>query len=395
MGGTVHGVVNKTWPRYGSSADENAMHLFAAIAQFFDHLCTVGGGSIMTRIASNYGGGSGFDYPGGSNPIGYNQVLGVWKMNTSTLRPGGGSALGEVYILLSACGTANDVWGLTASGTDTGWDGEVVISMAFREDGGNPWNGTSNNNGLDTPVVGNPWTDGGSTLHVFSRPNAPGGSYSSGKNFVSSLCRINNMYTMTITEGFFHGVADDDNWIFFYTGFDGMTTTEPKWYGAVCFGLGDLQPNCGSDPYNCYLWIDPAMPFSRNSDFGDPSGTSSNQGGAKCPRSQVHPVRFDAFADSALSQDRQPNNYSPASAVYDELALFTYTDTSWYGYAHEPGGSDFWRVLYGVPNESLDATNERAALGTQATLQDKLTIPWPSTVGEAPGATRTPAGVAF
>lgn len=407
MAGTVHGVVNKTFPRYALTADENAIHIFACVAHFFDHLGTAGGGNIMTRVASNYGGGTGYDFPGGSNPIGYNKVMGSWKMNTSTLRPGGGSALGEVYIHLAAGPTAGTAgWGIVGTSGDTLNDGEVMMSMAFREDGGNPSlvqnSGGStppNNNGSDKfPSSGSIWTAGASTVHVFPRCNNPGGSYNTNKQMMATLSGGSNYATINILEGYFHGFADDDNWIFFITSHPGLVaSSEPLKYQAICFGLGELQPNCegpGLDPYTSYWWMEHDMPFSRGGSYGDSAGTASNQGGLKVPRGQISDMYANVW-QVGLDQVRSPNPYSTGGLIREEQGIALHNSSAWVGYGHEPGGDDFWRIIYGVPNEALDATNKRAVFGNPTLLNEKITVSWPDTIGEVPGATRTPDGVAF
>jgi hypothetical protein len=401
MGGTVHGMVNKKIPVYANNNHKNGAAVFACIAQFFDHLCTVGGGNIMTRVASNYGGGTGFDYPGGANPIGYNLTMGLWKMNTSTLRPGGGSALGEVYIFMvttdqSSSSQYISYWGLRMNNGEQYGGSRVGLQIVFREDGGDPWNSTENNDGLDVP--GSPlWTAGGSTLHVvLPRSCNPGGAYDSGKNQLANLGGTGAWYEWTILDCYFHGVADDDNFVLFVTR-ESAATSEPLDYAACVFGLGDLQPNAegpGADPYCCYAWIDSSLSFSRGSVYGDTTGASGDQGGLKTPRGQIAELQASVFT-AGLDQYRAPNRYSTGALIYDELAVSLYNANGWIGYGHEPGGSDFWRLIYGVPNESLDATNERAAFCSTATLSEKITVPWPGTIGEAPGATRTYAGVTF
>lgn len=402
MGGTVHGMVNKKFPRYGDHRYENSNHVFACVAQLFDHLCTVGGGSIMTRVASNYGGGTGFDFPGGSNPIGYNKVMGLWKMNTSTLRPGGGSALGEVYIFLVATGDGTSgnylsTWGLRSNSNDQNGSGKCCMQIVFREDGATPWTGGTANTGTDAPGTSPLWDAGASTLHVvLPRCCNPGGSYDTEKDLVANLAGTGNFYDFGILEGYFHGFADDDNFAFFFTN-DASLDAEPLNYAAVVFGLGDLQPNAegpGADPYCCYAWIDVALSFSRGNGYGDTTGAAADQGGLKTPRGQIGSLQASTFA-TGLDQNRSPNRYSTAQLVYDEYAVQLYNGSGWIGYGHEPGGSDFWRFIYGVPNEALDATNERAAFCSTALLSEKITVPWPSTIGEAPGATRTEAGVTF
>jgi len=404
MGGTVHGVVNKTTPRYSSSAvAANVANVFASFAQFFDHLSTPAGGSIMTRIASNYGdGGSGFDYVGGAAPVGIgasSKLLGVWEMNTSTLRPGGGSALGKVYFMLVASPGSNATayfnnWSLFVN-TDQYGQGKVGLQIAFREDGLSPWTGGVANLGGDTP--GNPpWTDGGvSTLHlILPRCCNPGGAYGGSMDNMAELGRI-YFGDLDITEGYFHGFADDDNIAVFFTSSDGWNVSDdPRDFAAFYFGLGELQPNCGADPYFCYSWVDVALGFSRGSTYGDTAGSADNQGGLKPPGTTVGGL-IVSTPFYGLDQNRSPNPYSVGGLVSEEQGTQIISWDAWLGYGHEPGGSDFWRIIYGVPNEALDATNKRIALGNTSLLNEKITMPWPDTIGEAPGATRTNDGVKF
>lgn len=396
MGGTVHGVVNKTFPRIVDNDYQNSGCVFAAFAQFFDHLSTPAGGSIMTRIASNYGGGSGFDYPGGSNPFGTGNVklLGVWKMNTSTLRPGGGTALGEVYISLVASLSSSSssyfsTWGLLSNDSGTGY-GELAMQVAFREDGGDPWNVTRANLGADVPSNPVIWTAGGSTVHVLPRSNNPGGDHNTNKQNMSEMGMF---YNFSILEGYFHGFADDDNFVCFYSSAAGLDS-DPRTFASCGFGLGELRANAGADPYFCYNWIDKEPGFNRGTTYGDTAGSSDYQGGVKKPRSGVSGLQASDIM-GGLDQDRSPNRYSVGGLVYDEVPVQIYEANGTLGYGHEPGGTDFWRFIYGVPNEALDAANKRVALGDTGLLSEKITVPWPDSIGEAPGATRTNDGVKF
>jgi len=400
MAGTVHGMVNKTFPRIADSNYSNCVHTFAAFAQFFDHLSTPAGGSIMTRISSHYGGGTGFDYPGGANPVGYTAPMGVWKMNTSTQRPGGGSAIGEVYIFIAAFTIATSEpqdFGLTIAGSGNAV-GKAGMQIAFAEDGSNPWKGGVANVGGDRPADPLVWDAGASTLHmILPRSCAPGGVASTNRDNMAQI--VNNM-AFDILEGYFHGFADDDNFIVFFSGYQAVQEDDdPREYSALCFGLGELQPNCGVDPYFCYSWVEGGdvngMPFARGQTHGDSAGTNRERnGGMKSPRGDVHTAIYSVF-HTGLDETRSPNEYSSNGLIREEQATYCYTAAAWLGYGHEPSGTDFWRIIYGVPNEALDATNKRAAFGIVSLLTEKVTVAWPDSIGEAPGATRTPAGVAF
>lgn len=386
MSGTVHGLVNKQWGRIAPSINGNQMPMFKAFAAFFDHLCTPAGGSYMTRVASR---GSTWNDLQSTD---YTQVaFGVWKMKTSTLRPGGGSALGEVYILLATAGGTyiNSLSGLRSGGADG--QNIVGMSIAFREDGGNPWNGGTDNDGADE-INTQVWTAGASTLHCFPHSNNPGGGFATNRNdtLLVSGYASNGLYYIDIPYGFLHGVADADNFAVVYSAYEALRTDDdPKQFAALVFGLGDVMDGVTADPFLCYAWVDGELPIPL-----DPSGFGSNSGGVKKPGSTVGYVYFHPIIP-ALDAGRQPNPYLSGGSKYDESAMALATDNGAIGWAHEPSSADFWRLTYGPPNEGYDATSKRAAFGPIATASTRITIPWPDSIGEAPGGSRTLAGVGF
>lgn len=397
MAGTVHGLVNRKWDRWDTATYDNTRNIFACFAEFFDHLCTVGGGSIMTRVASQHGNGSGLS----RGQVGSNHAWGVWKMNTSTLRPGGGTALGEVYFLLVQMASSYDIGYVISSTTGATQRGSMSMAIAFREDGGNPWNGGTDNDGLDE--VGSPvWTAGASTVHVFPRSNNPGGSHNTNKNNVYCLSGGVSpwYYYMDIAYGYFHAFADDDTIAILHTGYEGIRDADdPKVFSAMVFGLGTTQPNITTDPYFCYCWWDEQLPYSENGAYGDTGGGGMNNGGIIRPPGAA-PYRVGTYYGeiflNGLDSSRQPNPYSLGGGTdYDEAGLNLLCEDAWLGYSHEPGGDDFWRLVFGVPNEGYDPVAKRAAFGNLDTLSMRVSVPWPDSIGEAPGATRTLDGVFF
>lgn len=409
MGGTVHGLVNKRFGG-GVSADYgNSRYPFAATVEFFDHLCTVGGGSIMTRVASNDGNGSAGAALTPATALGSTYCWGLWKMNTSTARPGGGSALGEVYILLLAFQQllpANHSPPLLMHGqSDSNSYATLGIQMAFAEDGLSPWNGSTNNNGNDTMGTAGGgsnliwWSATSSPVHVICpRSNNPGGSYNTNKQNFAAIGE--RYYYFDEPYGYFHGIADDDNWVVFLSGQEALNDQDdPLWYAAFGFGLYDFQPNvAGSNAYACYAFNDEQLPQQMNSAYGDTGGTSQNQGGILPPGGSVRGMYLREYSPG-IGASYQPNPYSSTGAIYDEYGSAVYVTelgvAGWLGWRQEPGEYPFFRQVYNVQCEALDATAQRAAFGSNVYASTKVTVPWPTAVGEAPGATRTDAGVAF
>jgi hypothetical protein len=168
MAGTPRGRVDA----YTSLAYTNgapAQYAFAFIYQFFLDMQTAG---YCTILATNYGfvegphsswggtSGTGMDYYGGSNPAGENAWFLV-RYNVSTARPGGAGNLGAYYCLFQW--SADDTFGANNSGAPNGSDGYpgrvsyfgtnfdgVTCTVAFRTDGGNPFNGGALLTGSDT-----------------------------------------------------------------------------------------------------------------------------------------------------------------------------------------------------------------------------------------------------
>jgi len=400
MGGTPHGLVNRYWAEY--SSPNGNQNFFASVAAFFDHLSTAGGGDIMERVASNYGNGSGFDRVGGSNPCGTDHSWGVWKMPVSTARPGGGSALGEVYVLLAMFySTTPGSQNMQLLGSTTA-DG-VGISIAFREDGGNPWNvgggATQNDDGNDT--AGSPlWTAGGSTVHVFPLANNPGGDDNTTKN---NLMLLGDAAAVTISNGRFHGIADDDTVALFFT--QRRQAGVPEELAPLVFGPGTVRSNGTADPY-CYWAFNERMPpFVRGSTYGTAAGTDNDrEGGVKVPGGTVHGMRMSYWGLSAQTSV-EPDPFT-SSGKYLEFGTSLYSTaiagstplySGWVGFGHVPGEDDFLRFVFNdVGSEGYDATNKRAAFGDGAdSTLEVLTVPWPDSIGEAPGATRTLDGVTF
>ncbi len=235
-----------------------------------------------------------------------------------------------------------------------------------------------------------------SPVHVISpRSDNAGGSHATNRQNIAPIGE--RYYYWDIPYAYFHGIADDDNFAIFITGQEGLNDQDdPLWYSFMGFFLGTPQPNTngGVDPYCCYSLSDEQLPFNYNSQYGNTSGSVNNQGGVKVPGGTVDGV-YIYYATPAIDYYRQPNQFSPSGAVRDESEHTIYTYSDWIGYGHEPGSDGFLRSTAGVQCESMDATAERAAFGSNSTNNTKFTVPWPASIGEAPGGTRSTTGVLF
>jgi hypothetical protein len=381
MGGTPHGLVNARIlaARINDDANRDA---FAIVAAFLDHLATAPGGSYTTRIASYWGsGGTGFDRTGGSNPSGEN-AFGVWRLNTSAARTGGGSALGAMYIFVAWADVSAPSGWLINSGTADG----VGIVVAFLEDGNSPWNGTTNDNGADTK--GTPlWVPGGSTLHVLERSCNAGGDDATNRE--NTRPAIQDKGSAVTTDHHVHCIADADNIAIIAAKTSATYGSQFAVWGMGLYTMLDIVDS--PTAYAALSFMDNGFPLALDTDMGQIAGSSvTNGGGFVTPASGdgVHKFgySFTYTGDTAAN----PNVWSAGGAVFDESAIQIHLDTGRVGYL-----DTFFRHGYGMDNESFDSTNQRVAVGSVIVAEDKLTLPWPTTIGEAPGATRTEDGVTF
>lgn len=95
--------------------------------------------------------------------------------------------------------------------------GGIGWQVAFREDGGNPWNGTTGSiNGSDVKRT-TVWVSGSSRLYVFPRSNSSGGVYTTLRENMSPIFSMPNS-TLNVTNPYnqgvrFHLVADEENFL--------------------------------------------------------------------------------------------------------------------------------------------------------------------------------------
>jgi hypothetical protein len=350
---------------------------FVNCKQFFDALVTAGYGAIH---ASNYGaGGTGFDFHDGANPCGENAFF-VFEWATSTLRPGGGSALGKVYTLVQWCdassfGTAPGNPGLM-NGTGT-IDG-VGFQTAFLEDGNSPWNGGTAAAGADAKGA-QVWTAGASTLHILDYAStAPDGSHDT--NFEN--CLSPNFDNSTVG-GRTHFIADEDNFLVLYDrGNDGS-------YGMYFAGLyTPLAHVTANYPMVCVVDVLLAL------DIGNTYGSASSSGGTRegllmsadtlGPKGGLFvPTRPTILSSTVL----QPNPQAPTK--FDEVDIAVYQADGakvLYGW---PGNINFIREVFNAASNEANAALDRACFGSATVSTAKITAPWGGGFAPGTGSVRT------
>lgn len=393
MAGTPVGSVDHLIPNNLSVAD-GQQNFFKIVYDFFN--VTMVGAGYATRMNLSFGaGGTGTDFHDGANPFGEN-AWALFRMDSSASRPGGGSALGDYYVLLQWADS--DSFGLSPGdpGQIQGGIGDgVAIAAAFREDGGDPWaaRGTAhdNNDGTDRKGLvagtGPVWVPGASTVHVLSVANSPGGADATNKD---NMHRIDDLSSSN-TFARIHCVGDADS--FFITVDVGDNGT----YGGTIF-TGLYTPRDGlTVPYPIVsLGEETALPFSEGTQvYGTVNGTSNNEGGlvGRLISDGVGPFGLQG-TDPLLftaSGTFQPNQQSDPPEL-DGLPIRLARLGNRVGYV----GNIETNVMAAVFNIASNQNNigfTRAYFGSSNSLSLKLSVPWTGVA--APGLNGTRGGIQF
>lgn len=373
MSGTVCGILDAL--HYSTVQADRNQATFKIIFAFFERMVAVGNAA---RIALQYGAsGTGTDWYDGANPFGEN-AFAVYRFlaSASSVRTT------DFYVLIQWADTAS--FG-TAPGNpgrlkgSTSGDG-IGIQMAFREDGGSPWNGTTNNNGTDTKGA-TVWVAGGSVLHVLDRSCSdavPNGSWVSTKDNLLPLCDTTADY------GRFHCIGDADGFVIFTTATSSLGSPVSYWATYV----GVYTPRDGfsmTNPYILVNWNTAIVVTLSGS--GTTHGTYNcstyYEGGAlnNIPANKVQSYNLSTF-DNLHNLTLQPN-MQVVGGEYDRLPIIV---IAYEGATKGLIGQipeDILSTVFGLPMETTNAAKTIAYLGTTDIDGQQFVVPWDG--GDAPG----------
>ena len=362
MAGTPRGSIEHFFAGNNLQANQNA---FVAAFKHFD------ADPNMNRIASNYGsGGAGFDYSTGANPPGEN-AYGVWTKTSSA---------GTYYVLLQY--SYNNVFG-TAPGNpgDVPQDYGVGIQIAYDTTGSTPWNGTTNNNGLD--VKGTPvWVANGGNLVVLPRANGTTGTFATNKEAAAQI------YAFGSINNRFHVISDDD-----YIAIFQDQESDADYNRLLYIGPYTAADGVTPDVNLCMYQTDSTIAL--NTDIGTTLNNSLVfEGGASGANSSstAQTIRVTCWKD-ILNSTQQPNaQSSPVS--FDGLPLVLYSnDSSGLGTFGVLGFIELVRVVSNVASQDTNADLTKVFLGNGSVANRKLVVDWDGVTVPGSGATIT--GVQF
>lgn len=354
----------------------------------FIRYCATNG--LCTVIASNFGASAtGEDYHDGANPLGENAwIVAAWNTGIGQ----------DFYVMFQwadavTWGTAPGNPGLIDAST---FDG-IGIQMAVRDDGGNPWAGTQNDDGADTkgatPGVGPIWIDGPSTVHVFPRSNAAGGTHASlTQNYMRHLDHG------TGGRGRAHFVANENTILMIHDVTQSGSGNDGLYSHAVCMGHYTPATHLAG------LLTTPFVMFSTDTDngfwglgtsvpYGDTTGTGARQGGiVALPVNSTMACTINTPSAGQTSAFYQPNNLiSPNVFEPTPMAVFAHES----GKTAGPNGTgDFGlagfvdievaSAIFNSQNHHTNAAGDLAYIGN--TINDntrKYAVSWDG--GAAPG----------
>lgn len=392
--------------------------------------------SNCTMIASNYGHadntngfviGTAFTYPSTSGGLGNNSWF-LTRMNATSLRPF------DIYHLFQFCGTdgggayspysSSATFGLTpgnpgvvqgssaainviAHACAVGIGGTGGSTLSVSNGYGNPWKGTSNNNGADTKgstVWGTP--SGGTSAYIWPRSNDGFGSFSA---LAQNMTPVTPQYGSQNSTRF-HILADDDSWVIASNAADngdfvisscGIYTPSTYLSSTNLVNVYQFGSNNGGTPqYGSVVLTDKTV-------YGTVAGTSIQEGGVGTPNG-VRGLQFDGLpiwlgsGTSNASSLVMPNLQN--SGYYDEndFPIGSYeisTGNDWSGLL---GKIDFIRMTFGIATESVKTDYSRLYVGATRGAQSsggwkntQVSIPWDNVYFTIPRSGYTPQGVNF
>lgn len=395
MAGTIIGKIDCRTSLV-ANADYRQQEAFKMVYDFFQQMVAAG---YATRIALQYGdtndpitgAGSGTDYWDGANPFGENAFVlyrmnGLTSGNSQSARNGSTLPDFDYYVLIQwadgdAFGTSPGNPGLIDAATSDG----VAIAVAVRDDGGDPWNGTSNDDGSDTKGA-TVWTAGASTLHVYPISNTyTGGSHTTNKQ---NMRRIEDFSAAADARVSLIGNADS----FMTLSDDGDD------FGYALMYVGVYTPRPGltpSIPLVCLHQID-STPWAdgTGTTWGSTAGNSTYEGGVlgTLLTDLMGPLSVGQGVTGVSELTSQPNSqFDPP--IYDSFPVrILQRGVGRVGYVGDLD-TDLIKVSYGmaVPSVSEDGAFLHVGSSTRAEL--KYVLAWSG--GHMPGSNMTRDGVTF
>lgn len=374
---------------------------FVSLHNFLSGTCSSIG---VTRIASNYGsGGTGFGYwdtspsatPGtnawavfrfGNAQIPFNVLIQVVNINSANVTTLGANT--NVTVPASNVGNQSTYYG-------------VLITVAQRLDGTNPWAGGTANVGADAKAT-TVWTPGTSTLIAYPRTNSVGGGFATNREGCMNLNYVN----LQVATG---GANDQTNDIYNYGTRSQFLADENNLLivddtGAngnnKHFYFGKYVPRPGVNPqapYVCmnqmYQLHDPIVARynygSVNQTVGVNNYATTIGDGGICHPTASNGVKlvYPDYVANAMSTFYQPNRTVTNQSRYELFPVYIgMNESTTVGLL---GSIDFFRLISNVPTYYTNSEKTLAVFGgSSGNTTTKLAIPWDGKTSPGSGISR-------
>lgn len=384
MPGTPSGSVDHV--TNASTAANANQEFFTNLFRFYNG--PLRSGSYVELVALNYGlSGTGMNFHNENNPFGENAWV-CWRVRSGSVPAGEPSIrrAHDYYVFFqwadtSAFGAAPGAPAVISAGTTDG----VGVQIAWRADGGNPWNGTSAGAGADTK--GTPvWTAGTSSVYVLPRSNGTGGTYATNKQ---NCYRIYDLAT-TATSYRYHFIADRDCFVTFIDSGDNTSYDASLIFGTFepISGIVTSSGNPGQMPMAMF-GSSAAAGVAINANYGDTAGSTAANGGTV-------PLKPSGVETSALRLDGYTNVFSSDQQPNPQYTLNRFDEFRWPILTNESNNfglmgffDSFCTEIYTTAGiHDINSGSTRAVLGNTA-ARSLVVVPWS---GAAPGSTSTRAG---
>lgn len=374
MAGPVNGSVDHVLGNTGSTTN-NAQELFVTINNFL--------ASQFTRIAAYYGvaagglDGTGLDFWDAGSGQAAPQAFAVYRA--------GGNGLPNFNIILFWTNNLHPDWTIDGS---VGNGLLVGMAAAIRDDGNDPWNGTTNNDGTDT--VGTPRWDIGAanTIFTFDYLNEPGGSRATNRDNLMR-CPNNNLHLLATNRELLHMWADEDSVLLVGDILNGNV------YQLYIGSYDILAGNTQVDGMPAVALLEQNGRWMAPDGALGPYGTTTQEGGGLLPlrggggAPQYHLITHLGFTQSGTYQPNRQLDTQASSMP--RVGLVNIQG----GLIGQVGYFPTWlRYAADVPvNARNNSSPDRAFFGNPTTDVNRGVLPWHT--GGPPGASVSRAGTQF
>ena len=413
MSGLVRGKIECVINAQGHNRDTVAQQAFKNLYDFFvSHpnytMIALQYGSSSTQVNGSTTSGTGVGFYDQAVSFGYNAFF-VVRANATVARPY------DVYYLFQwagatnqsglAIGTApgapalgNGFSGYNNNTTYAGVSYQVAIGIggsggsALSPSNGNPWKGSSSNNGTDTkpttgPIFGAP-AGGGTGVIIFPRSNDNVG----GHRLLTQNQGVIMWWNTEPIQVRMHVIADDDNFVI------ATDIGDNESYSLSYSGLYTPRTSLSPTYPFCTLMAVNALPFNYTNTtvYGDTAGTSNLQGGiVQVLSGTVAQLQLDHLTNFAQGADYWPNRQFNTT-MFDELTIpigiYEVGQANVSGYL---GQIDFIREMYNVPTNAVKSDYSRIFLGSTTLAATKYSVPWDKETKTVPRSGNTRQGYSF